>query len=235
MNVHYFQHVSFEGPGYINTWLQAQGHTLSATHFFEDAYTLPDLSAIDVLIVMGGPMSVYDDHLYPWLQEEKAFIEDAIQAGKKVLGICLGAQLAALCLGAYVPTSLRKEIGWHPVYPTAESEKAAPGIRKLFEQQPMVFHWHGDKFDIPYGGYELAYSEANSNQGFIYKGHVLGLQFHPEITAANLALMLQYGGNELVAGDYIQDAATIRAGARYIEAGNQLMGQILDRFLNGTM
>lgn len=235
MNVHYFQHVSFEGPGYISTWLQEQGHTLSATHFFEDTYTLPELSTIDVLIVMGGPMSVYDDHLYPWLQGEKAFIEDAIHAGKKVLGICLGAQLAALCLGAYVPTSLRKEIGWYRVYPTGESEKAAPGIRKLIEQQPMVFHWHGDKFDIPYGGYELAYSEANNNQGFIYNGHVLGLQFHPEITDANLDLMLQHGSKELVAGAYIQDAATIRAGTGYIEAGNQLMGQILDHFLKGTL
>ncbi len=235
MNVHYFQHVPFEGPGYILTWLQEQGHNISATHFFETPYAFPRLSEIDVLIVMGGPMSVYDDHLYPWLQEEKAFIEDAIRDGKKVLGICLGAQLAALCLGAYVPTALRKEIGWYPVHPTEEAGKAAPGICKLLEQQPVVFHWHGDKFDIPYGGYELAYSEANSNQGFVYNRHVLGLQFHAEMTAEGIDLMLQQGSRELMPGAYIQDAATIRAGTGHIEAGHQLMGRILEYFLKDTL
>ena len=235
MNVHYFQHVSFEGPGYIATWLQEQGHRLTATRFFEDNYELPELSAIDMLVIMGGPMSVYDDHLYPWLQEEKAFIDDAIQTGKKVLGICLGAQLAALCLGAYVPTALRKEIGWYPVYARDEALKVAPGLYQLLEQNPVVFHWHGDKFDIPYGAYELAFSEANSNQGFIYKKQVLGLQFHLELMPTDLDEMIQHGSKELVAGPYIQDAATLRAGAHHIEAGNRLMGAILGRFLNGAL
>lgn len=235
MHIHYLQHVPFEGPGYIATWLQEQGHTLSATRFFEDDYELPELSATDMLVVMGGPMSVYDDHLYPWLQEEKAFIGDAIQAGKKVLGICLGAQLAALCLGAYVPTALRKEIGWYPIHAKEEALKVAPGIHQLLEQNPVVFHWHGDKFDIPYGAYELAFSEANSNQGFIYKGQVLGLQFHLELRATDLDGMIAHGSKELVEGPYIQDAATLRAGAYHTEAGNQLMGTILDRFLSDAL
>jgi GMP synthase-like glutamine amidotransferase len=169
MNVHYFQHVSFEGPGYITTWLTEQGHNITATLFFERQYRLPDLSEIDALIVMGGPMSVYDDHLYPWLQEEKAFIEDAIEAGKKVLGICLGAQLAALCLGTFVPTALQKEIGWYPVQPAPEAVKIAPGISALLAEQPVVFHWHGDKFDIPYGVMNLHFRQQTVTRDLFIK------------------------------------------------------------------
>lgn len=235
MNVHYFQHVSFEGPGYIATWLSEQGHNITATFFFEEHYQLPDLSAIDALIVMGGPMSVYDDHLYPWLQEEKAFIEDAMQAGKKVLGICLGAQLTALCLGAFVPTALQKEIGWYNVQVAPEAIKAAPHISALLAEQPVVFHWHGDKFDIPYGGYELAFSAANSNQGFVFKDHVLGLQFHLELTTDNLDQMLEHGRHELLEGTYIQPEETIRASAYLIADNNKLMGNILDCFFKGTL
>jgi GMP synthase-like glutamine amidotransferase len=120
MNVHYFQHVSFESPGYILNWLTEKGHTVTATKFYEQDFSLPDLSSIDALIVMGGPMGVYDEHLYPWLRKEKGFIEDAIHAGKKVLGICLGGQLIATCLGAYVNTAPQKEIGWFSVYATNE-------------------------------------------------------------------------------------------------------------------
>lgn len=235
MHIHYFQHVAFESPAYIATWLTAQGHTLSATCFFEDHYTLPAIDDIDALVIMGGPMSVYDDHRYPWLQEEKAFIEDAIQAGKKVLGICLGAQLTALCLGAFVPTALHREIGWYPVFPADEAIKAAPYIHGLLAAAPTVFHWHGDKFDIPYGAYELAFSEANRNQGFVYKDHVLGLQFHAELTPADVRQMMEHGRHELRSGAHIQDEATLLAGITHTQDANVLMASILDRFFNGSL
>src|SRR5262245_15038627 len=118
MQIHYFQHVPFEGLGYIETWLKENGHDISVTRFYESSYQLPPVSAIDALIVMGGPMGVYDEDKYAWLRDEKAFIEDCIRAGKRLLGICLGAQLLSVCLGAAVGAAPNKEIGWFPVKPT---------------------------------------------------------------------------------------------------------------------
>ena len=112
MKVHYFQHVSFEGLGYIETWLNENKHSVSSTKFFEKNYVIPEINEIEALIVLGGPMSVYDESKYPWLHEEKIFIEDCILDGKKVLGICLGAQLMAVCLGSNVFTAKNKEIGY---------------------------------------------------------------------------------------------------------------------------
>lgn len=90
MKVHYLQHIPFEGLGYIENLLKENGYEISSTRFYEADYRLPPVAEIDALIIMGGSMGVYDDHNYTWLHEEKMFIEDCIQAGKKVLGICPG-------------------------------------------------------------------------------------------------------------------------------------------------
>ncbi len=235
MRVHYFQHVAFEGPGYIATWIQEQGHDLSATHFFEPGYQLPDPSSIDVLVVMGGPMSVYDNALYPWLQEEKAFIGTMLQTGKKVLGICLGAQLAALALGAPVTRAAHKEIGWYPVFSATAVQQAAPHLYELLRQGPMVFHWHGDQFAIPEGAHELAFSAANRNQGFLYRDQVLGLQFHAEPYPADLALMLEHGRAELQDAPYIQDETTITQEMERTGQAHTLMADLLQCFFAGSL
>jgi len=228
MHIHIFQHVPFEGPGYITQWAEENEHHLSYTRFYEAGYLLPELDSMDALIIMGGPMSVYDEHLYPWLIKEKAFIEDAIQAGKKVLGICLGAQLIAVCLGAYVPTALNKEIGWFPVAPTAEC-RHVPWFYELFRENPVVFHWHGDKFDIPYGAYNLLSSAANSHQAFIFNEHVLGLQFHPEMTPEGLASLVEHCGHELQQAPFIQEKQAILQASPMTESGNTLMRKILQQ------
>lgn len=230
MNVHYFQHVSFEGLGYIGTWLQAKGFQLTATHFYEENPVLPKLEEIDMLIVMGGPMGVYDDHRFPWLHEEKVFIEDAINAGKKVMGICLGAQLIALCLGAFVNTARHKEIGWHPVCP-APAATGVPWFESLFRDQPTVFHWHGDQFEIPYGAYDLLSSSANRNQGFLYQEHVLALQFHLEVTADSVKRMVEEGREELVPGQFIQEERSMLKEQSYFQQGHDLMEAILNKFI----
>lgn len=235
MRVHFFQHVAFEGPGYIATWMQEQGHVLSATRFFEPGYQLPDPATLDALVVMGGPMSVYDDAVYAWLQEEKAFIKAMIQAGKKVLGICLGSQLAALCLGATVSRAPHQEIGWYPVFAATTAEEPAPGIYELLRQGPHVFHWHGDQFAIPQDAYELAFSAANRNQGFMYRDQVMGLQFHAEPFAADLALMLAHGGAELKADTYVQDEQGITAELFRTGDNHQLMAGLLQHFFYGPL
>ena len=114
MKIHYLQHVPFEGLGSIESALKEGGHSISVTRLFSDD-PLPDISAFDWLIVMGGPMGIKDEDEYSWLRTEKEFIKKTIQTGKVVLGICLGAQLIAEVLGARVYKNKYREIGWFDI------------------------------------------------------------------------------------------------------------------------
>jgi GMP synthase-like glutamine amidotransferase len=120
MKIHYVQHVAFEDPAQILTWALSNGHALAATRLHLNE-RLPDPDEFDLLIIMGGPMSVHDHDRYSWLKDEKKFIESAIATGKKVLGICLGAQLIAHVLGAPVKKNRTPEIGWYEVFRTEDS------------------------------------------------------------------------------------------------------------------
>ena len=230
MRVHYLQHVSFEGLGYIGEWFTGKGASLTSTRFWEVGWKLPVVEEIDALIVMGGPMGVYDEQEYPWLVAEKAFIESCLLAGKKVLGICLGAQLLSVCLGAEVHRAPNKEIGWFPVAPT-EASKGIPWLHELFVARPLVFHWHGDQFGIPETGLDLLLSAANSNQAFYYNENVIGLQFHLEVTDDTLRQMVEHGVDELVEATYVQTAEKIVSETGNIEASHQMMKAILGRWL----
>lgn len=199
MNVHTFQHVPFEGLGEIEPWMHEHGHRLTPTQFFrEDA--LPDPENVDWLIVMGGPMNVYEYRNHPWLREEKLFIERMIAQSKCVLGICLGAQLIADVLGAKVYQNREKEIGWFPV--TWRGEAAA-----FFGDaaSPLnVFHWHGDTFDLPSEATLLAESEGCRHQAFSYGPSVVGLQFHLEMNPSDVAALLKHGCADLTPGRFVQ-------------------------------
>lgn len=229
--VHIFQHVAFEGPGYIEDWMNQNDYAINIIRFYQTGFTLPRIDDVAALIVLGGPMSVYDEFEYPWLHQEKAFIEDCIDAGKKVLGICLGAQLLATCMGARVCTATNKEIGWFSVLPTKECNEV-PWLHHLFREQPVVFHWHGDKFDIPYdGSLNLLSSQANSNQAFIKGENIIGLQFHLEVTESSVKEMLQHGVHELKPTAFIQSGEQINEESGYITSCNKLMAAILKQWL----
>jgi len=202
MNIHYFQHVPFEGLGSITEWVNTPEHKVTATRFYEDD-RLPFVDICDMLIVLGGPMGVHDEKEYPWLKKEKVFIEKAIAKGKKVVGICLGAQLIADVLGAKVYKNKEKEIGWFPIeFKQHQFASAVPS--------PLtVFHWHGDTFDLPKDSVHLAKSVACENQAFLYKDHVLGLQFHMEATEESINSLLQNCKNELVESHFIQSEEEI--------------------------
>ena len=231
LNIHYFQHVFFEGPGCITNWAAQHGHTLTATRFYEPSFALPDIENTDVLIVMGGPMGVYDDHLFEWLTIEKKYITNALQKNKKVLGICLGAQLIAACAGAPVNTASYKEIGWYKIYPASQLQETH-WLYEIIKEAPVVFHWHGDRFQIPDGADNLAFSEANDNQLFMLNENVLGIQFHLEITERGLKEMIGNSANELIPGNYVQSAKEITARAAFVKDNNQRMYRVLDRFLS---
>lgn len=229
MKIHIIQHVPFEGPGYISDWASQQHISLSFSHVYETGGAFPALDTFDALVVMGGPMGVYDEDEYPWLVQEKALITACIHAGKKVLGICLGAQLIATCLGASVHAAPHKEIGWFPVHTIAQSESIA-WLYRLFENSPTVFHWHGDQFDIPAGAVELLTSAANEHQAYLYKTYVLGLQFHLEMTSEGVRDLLSNGAHELKEQPYIQNSKDILADVSYVETTNTIMDQLLTAF-----
>jgi len=229
LSVHTFMHVPFEGLGCMEQWIKSNNHVTGYTRFYED-YRLPEVEDIDWLIVMGGPMSVYDEARYPWLAEEKAFIRKAIDSGKTVLGICLGSQLIAEVLGAKVYPNHCKEIGWFDVDLTETASMLS--LFAGFEKQFPVFHWHGDTFDIPAGSRLLVSSSLTPNQAFLYGDKVLGLQFHLEVTTVSLQSMVEHGIEELAPDNTIQSAESILSEKRYMADNNQKMFQLLDYMFN---
>lgn len=228
MRAHYLQHVPFEGLGSIEPWLKSKGYTITQTCFFESA-DLPDIEAIDLLIVMGGPMSINDEQEHPWLIAEKAFIRQAIEAGKPVIGICLGAQLIASSLGARVYPNNEKEIGWFPVQDIASNDNST----FHFPSSAEVFHWHGETFDLPPGAIRIARSEACANQAFQIGKSVIGLQFHLETTPESAEAIVTHCRDELVPSKYIQSESVIRSAPteRY-QAINTIMTDVLS-YLTG--
>jgi GMP synthase-like glutamine amidotransferase len=224
MRAHYLQHVPFEGLGSIEVWLQNAGYEISNTQFFGDK-ELPDIEDIDLLIVMGGPMSVNDELLHPWLATEKKYIKSAVTAGTAVLGICLGAQLIASAMGGKVFQNSVKEIGWFPV------QAVQPINSSVFQfpEEIVVFHWHGETCNLPEGAVQIAQSKGCSNQAFQIGGNVIGLQFHLETTSLSAQVMIEHCRDELVEGRYIQSETEILSAPqeRYLSI-NSLMERILE-------
>ncbi len=228
MNIHFLQHVPFEDPGYIKTWAEHHNHQLSGTLLFDDQ-ELPSPREIEALVVMGGPMGVTDVDEYPWLRREKAFIRECITQRKKVLGICLGAQLIADVLDAKVAPMTQKEIGWFPLEWTDEALQYS--LFESFPKQQTVLHWHGDRFEIPKDALPLAASQGCNNQGFLIDDQVLGLQFHLEMTRYGLTALIEHSTDELVRakGPFIQDAdAMLKEG--FFKENQRMMEQVLNGF-----
>jgi GMP synthase-like glutamine amidotransferase len=224
MKVHWFQHISFEGLGAIEGWLLARRHTLSCTRFYAGEAPPVNPDGFDWLVVMGGPMNVYQYEAHPWLSSEKHLIREAITAGKRVLGICLGAQLIADVLGGKVYQNGEREIGWYPVR-AVSAEVPSPFA---FLGETSVFHWHGDTFSLPPGSVWLAESDGCAHQAFAVGTRVLGLQFHPEMTADDISRIIQGCADELTPGRYIQPADFIISQAKGNEpAAAKLLGRLL--------
>jgi GMP synthase-like glutamine amidotransferase/predicted Fe-Mo cluster-binding NifX family protein len=229
MRIHYIQHAPFETPGVILDWAGENGHPLTRTLVYsaeanENAF--PPLEAFDWLIIMGGAMNVYEDDIYPWLGAEKAFIKKAAEAGKTILGLCLGAQLLAVVLGGEVTPNAEKEIGWFPV----TLSPAALGLPhfSLLPEKPLVFQWHGDTFSVlPPGAQILARGDVCKNQAFMYGKKIFGFQFHWENTAATIREFIAAGGEELaLGGNYVRRPEQMLV-PEYIQQSNAWMRAFL--------
>jgi len=230
MRIHWLQHVPFEGLGSIDRWIKKGGHTISLTRLFANE-SLPDVTELDWLIVMGGSMSAHDEDQYPWLIEEKQFIKDTINAQKIVLGICLGAQLIAEALGVDVYKNTYKEIGWYPIQKISETDKT--GVFEHIPSESYVFHWHGETFDLPVDADLLATSDGCKNQAFVYENRVLGLQFHLEITGDGIQKLIENCGDEIIPAPYIQSREEMLTGNALCDRNQKIMDGILDKLSEG--
>jgi GMP synthase (glutamine-hydrolysing) len=218
--------VNFEGPGIIADWTKSRGYEMSFTRFYLGE-NLPKVKDIDLLVIMGGPMSFDEFDKYPWLKDEILFIKEVINANRAILGICLGAQLLVKALGSRALHGNKKEIGWFPVYFDNYTLKETE--MEFIPEEITVFHWHTDTFEIPRGAIHLARSKAFPNQAFIYKRKVIGLQFHFEVKRDSVIDMVSYGRQELEKSDYVQSAAEILNNSGHIENSNKIMTNILDK------
>ena len=238
MRIHYFQHVPFEGLGCIEDWAKTAGHRIAATRFYLNE-PLPNVNDVDWLIVMGGPMNIYDDAKFSWLAAEKRFLKEAIDRRKMVLGICLGAQLLADVLGAKIYANRHKEIGWFNIRKVKTDQNT--GIAAIFPDTFEAFHWHGDTFGIPKGSSRIASSDACVNQGFVGPGAILGLQFHLE---TDVPLVSSWMGGSSGAslpegsddGRFIQaETELLDLATRHTETNRTILYTLLDRFFLSSL
>jgi GMP synthase-like glutamine amidotransferase len=231
MRITLLQHVAFEGPGAIANWAQAGGHELDARRL--DLGQLPGRTDdLDALIVMGGPMGVSDDEAHPWLAAEKCFIADVARSGRPVLGICLGAQLIADVMGAPVRRNAHKEIGWHAI-DWGEAARALPPFAHM-PATNLVFHWHGDTFDLPGGTLAVASSAACLRQGFASSdGRLIGLQFHLEMRPEDMRTLARHGADDLAGGGtYVQsERELLDSCAEHSAVLQPLLFTLLDRWV----
>jgi GMP synthase (glutamine-hydrolysing) len=181
-----FSHLPFEDLGSLEPELQRRGFAVKTIDVTTARFPLPAAESCDLLIVLGGPIGVYDSADYPFLAGEIDSISRRLAAHKPTLGICLGAQLMAAALGARVyPGARGPEIGWSHLQP-AGLQLTPDWFAPLLTKDLSVLHWHGDTFDLPAGAQHLARTELYDNQAFAVGDYALALQFHPEVTEIGL-------------------------------------------------
>ena len=203
-----FQHIGCEGLGLFGDVFESRGvssHTVS----LERGEAIPNPAQFDCLVVLGGPMNVYEEERYPFLVPEDRAIRRAVAAGVPYLGFCLGGQLLAKALDAPVTENPVKEIGFDEVVLTPAG-RADPLFRGAGDPLP-VFQWHGDTFAIPAGAEHLASSARCAQQAFRHGRAAYALQFHVEVTRPMVEEWLAAYGDEVASAGV--DAARLLAGA----------------------
>lgn len=222
------RHVAFEDLGSIAGPLQQAGYGIEYRDACEDDLTAIDPLAADMLLVLGGPIGVYDENTYPIVATEKDILKQRMAANLPTVGICLGAQLMAAALGSRVYPGPKKEIGWSKLQLTPEGFDSP--LRHL--TNTAVLHWHGDTFDLPEGCQLLASTEICRNQAFARGSNILALQFHPEVIATKFENWLMGHACELSVADL--DPRSLRAAAssnaaKLEQASNRMFSEWFSR------
>ena len=221
------RHVAFEDLGLLAPLLGERGFAVRYREAGLDVIGPTSLIARDLVVILGGPIGVYEEDLYPFLRDELAAIRARLEAGRPTLGICLGAQLMAKALGAAVAPGPQKEIGWAPLVLTETGRDCGLGA---FATTP-VMHWHGDNFELPANAVRPASTPACPNQAFSVGRSLLGLQFHIEVDPARIEQWLighavELGKAGIDPRDLRRQAATL--GRATAEKGQAALAAWLD-------
>ena len=228
MKVLIIKHAPFEREGNMSAWLQRKQADIVHLNLYEST-EFPDLKSFDLMILLGGPMSVNDEKSYPWLVTEKQFIKDALSLNIPILGLCLGGQLIANALGAAVTLNKETEIGWHTVSNSTANKKLFQ-----FPEQMPIFNWHGETFALPKDAELLIKSQACQNQGFQYGDKVIGLQCHPEVTSEIIQYWIDEIGEQMTQGEYVQTPEQMFTGAEEKIAQAQIQLERMLDFITAT-
>ncbi|MGD9968829.1 MAG: type 1 glutamine amidotransferase [Sulfuricurvum sp.] len=215
-----WQHVPFENEAAIGEWARSRGISYRIIRCWENE----PLEADDLLIVLGGSMSAYDD--LDFIRNEIEFLRKRIETGGKVFGICLGAQLLASAMGSRVYSSGTREAGWRHI------ELLPHPLTDSMDKIQCVFHWHGDTFDLPYDTVRIARNDAFENQAFATpNGRVIATQFHFETTAESMEKLLNADSDYLCCNfTFVSNLQTIHHGVSNIPKSNQALFDLLDRW-----
>jgi GMP synthase (glutamine-hydrolysing) len=179
------RHVAFEDLGTFAAVLDSADHRVAWHEAGMSPLHLETAAAADLVVILGGPIGVYEQADYPFLLDEIELVRERIGADAPTLGICLGSQIMAAAMGSTVyPGAQGKEIGWAPLKLTDQG--ASGPLAELHASKTQVLHWHGDTFDLPPKAKLLASTERYQNQAFSIGRRGLALQFHPEVSAAGL-------------------------------------------------
>lgn len=236
LRVHYFQHIAGEGFGSCYAHLKSLGAEITATEFFAlptdyslDIEALPSIDDVDLLIIMGGTMSVNDEANFPWLKVEKRWIRRYLARSKPAIGLCLGGQMIASALGAMVQRNPQQELGWTTVYPC----EYLPETCFKLSGETRVMQWHSETFSIPKGAIRLAGNPVCQNQLYQIGTNVLGFQFHPEITPTALNIFIEHEQQESVfKGAYVQSLDSVRRSKKMdFLAGQQMLNRAINYVL----
>lgn len=222
------RHVTFEDLGVFRPVLEARGFAIESHQAGVSPLAPAQWLAADLIVVLGGPIGVYESDRYPWIADEVDGLRARLSAGGPTLGICLGAQLMARALGARVYPGPAKEIGWSALTLTEAGSRSS--LARL-EGAP-VLHWHGDTFDLPEGTTRLASTALTPNQAFALGETALALQFHAEADGAAIEPWLIGHTCELIqAGVSVPDLRAQSAALRDVaaSAGAAMLSDWLDR------
>lgn len=226
MRVHVLQHAQGEGLGSLSEWFQNQGASVTTIRV-DLQPNFPQINEFDWLIILGGPMGAYEEDLYPWLKTEKQFIRQAIDAKKRVLGICLGGQLIASAMGAKVYANKQKEVGWFPIKKTND-------IASWLDSTQHLLCWHGDCFELPQAAISFATSDATEHQGFCIGPRVWALQFHIEAREGTADIFYKASGKSLPQTEYIQDLVSLSS-KKYLATSKKTAFKLLDFMLTHSL
>ncbi|OGP15807.1 MAG: hypothetical protein A2053_07015 [Deltaproteobacteria bacterium GWA2_50_8] len=230
------QQVPYEGAGIFEECLQTWGHRYCYLRPYLSKSWLPrpeGLHDYDGYIFLGGPMSVNDQKEVPYLREEMALIQEGLRCRKPMLGVCLGAQLLAAAQGMPIYKGVR-EIGWAPIEFDPSGAPSDP-LFSHFPEKLLVFHWHGETFDLPQGAIHLAQSSACRNQAFGIHRHAYGLQFHLEVTEEIIKDWVQKAGDQDIFLTDEQQREILETTKKEVENLNRLGRQFFQKFVQLTL